>query len=188
LNEEQRAALLSLVTDFPRLWDDPHTAHRERKRMVRLLVEDVTLIRDQKVTFHIRFKGGAHKTVMLPLPQNAWQQRLTRREVVEEIDRLLDQYHEVEIAAILNERGYRSGKGCLFSASIVGRIRSRYRLRNRFDRMREAGLLTVKEMANLLAVSEATVKSWKNHGMVAAHAYKPRAGRAGPCGFHVSGC
>ena len=125
LNEEQRATLFSLVTDFPRLWRDPHTAYRDRKRMVRLLVEDVTLTRDQKITLHIRFKGGACKTVMVPLPQNAWQQRLTRRDVVEEVDRLLDQYHEVEIAAILNEHGFRSGKGSLFSAFIVGRIRSR---------------------------------------------------------------
>jgi hypothetical protein len=67
--------------------------------------------------------------------------RLTSHEVVEEIDRLLDQYNEVEIAEILNRRGYRSGKGCLFSTSIVSRIRSRYGLKNRFDRMREAGLL-----------------------------------------------
>jgi DNA invertase Pin-like site-specific DNA recombinase len=174
LNEEQRAALSSLVADFSRLWQDPHTAYRDRKRMVRLLVEDVTLKRDQKITLHIRFKGGACKTVMVPLPHNAWQQRLTRREVVEEIDRLLGHYHEVEIAAILNERGYRSGKGCRFRASIVRRIRTRYGLKDRFDRMREAGLLTVKEMARLLAVSEATVKTWKNHGILAAHAYNDR--------------
>jgi len=174
LNEEQRATLFSLVTDFPRLWRDPHTAYRDRKRMVRLLVEDVTLTRDQKITLHIRFKGGACKTVMVPLPQNAWQQRLTRRDVVEEIDRLLDQYHDVEIAAILNEHGFRSGKGCLFSASIVARIRRNYGLKNRFDRMRQTGLLTVKEMATVLAVSQGTVKTWKNHGMLAAHAYNDR--------------
>lgn len=174
LNEEERAALFALVADFPRLWRDPHTAHRERKRMVRLLVEDVTLIRDQKITLHIRFKGGAQKTITLPLPQNAWQLRLTRHDVVEEINRLLDQYNYVEIAEILNKGSYRSGKGCLFNACIVARIRSRYGLKNRFDRMRESGLLTVKEMAQLLVVSEGTVKTWKNHGMLTAHAYNDR--------------
>src|SRR5262249_47915168 len=40
-NEEQRAAILSLATDFPRLWRDPNTPDRDRKRMVRLLLEDV---------------------------------------------------------------------------------------------------------------------------------------------------
>jgi hypothetical protein len=174
LNEEQRAALFSLVTDFPRLWRDPNTAHRERKRMARLLVEDVTLTRNQKITLQIRFKGGAHKTVTLSLPPNAWQQRATRREVVEEIDRLLDQYHELEIATILNKRGYRSGEGHLFSSYIVGRVRSRYGLKNRFDRLREAGLLTLQEMANLLGVSIGTVKTWKNHGLLAAQAYNDR--------------
>ena len=174
LNEEQRSALLSLVTDFPHLWRNPQTAHRDRKRMIRLLLEDVTLKRDQKITLHIRFKGGAQKTITLPLPQNAWQLRLTRHDVVEEINRLLDQYNYVEIAEILNKAGYRSGKGCLFNACIVARIRSRYGLKNRFDRMRESGLLTVKEMAQLLAVSEGTVKTWKNHGMLAAHAYNDR--------------
>jgi hypothetical protein len=174
LNKEERKALFSLVTDFPRLWRDPHTSDRDRKRMVRLLIEDVTLTRDQKITLRIRFKGGAHKSIMIPLSPNAWQQRLTPQEVVEEIDRFLGQYYEVEIAEILNKRGYRSGEGCLFNASIVCRIRSRYGLKSRFDRMREAGLLTVKEMAHLLAVSEGTVKTWKNHGILTAHAYNDR--------------
>ena len=43
--------------------------------MVHLMVEDVTLSREQKITLHIRFKGGVHKTVLLPLPSNAWQRR-----------------------------------------------------------------------------------------------------------------
>jgi hypothetical protein len=40
--------------------------------------------------------------------------------------------------------------------------------------MRQTGLLTVKEMATVLAVSQGTVKTWKNHGMLAAHAYNDR--------------
>ena len=93
---------------------------------------------------------------------------------MEEIDRLLDQYHEVEIAEILNERGYRSGKGCLFSAQIVRRIRDRYGLIHRFDRLRDAGLLTLQEMAKLLDVTEQTIKTWKNYGLLAAQAYNER--------------
>jgi hypothetical protein len=48
LTEEQRAAILALASDFPRLWRDPTTPDRERKRMIRLLMEDVTLNRDQQ--------------------------------------------------------------------------------------------------------------------------------------------
>jgi hypothetical protein len=43
LNAQQREQVMALVADFPRLWRDPATPHRERKRMVWLLLEDVTL-------------------------------------------------------------------------------------------------------------------------------------------------
>jgi len=90
LSGEQRAAILALAADFPKLWRDPNTPDRERKRMTRLLVEDVTLLRAEKIVLHIRFKGGATKTLTVPLPLNAWQQRATSPEVIREIDRLLD--------------------------------------------------------------------------------------------------
>ena len=44
VDAEARARILALATDFPRLWHDPHTPDRERKRMVRLLIDDVTLL------------------------------------------------------------------------------------------------------------------------------------------------
>ena len=46
---EQRAGILQLATDFPRLWSDPNTPDRERKRMLRLLLEDVTLLRGEQL-------------------------------------------------------------------------------------------------------------------------------------------
>jgi hypothetical protein len=45
LHPEQRQQVMTLVADFPRLWHDPATPQRERKRMVRLLLEDVTLLK-----------------------------------------------------------------------------------------------------------------------------------------------
>ena len=69
LNAEQREQVMALVADFPRLWRDPATPHRERKRMVRLLLEDVTLIKADEVIAQIRFRGGATHTLRLPLPK-----------------------------------------------------------------------------------------------------------------------
>ena len=42
VTDEQRAKILALATDFPRLWRDPATSVREKKRMMRLLIADVT--------------------------------------------------------------------------------------------------------------------------------------------------
>jgi hypothetical protein len=60
--------------------------------MIRLLLEDVTLVCGEEVTLQIRFKGGATKNLMVTAPLNAWQQRATNPAVVKEIDRLLDHH------------------------------------------------------------------------------------------------
>lgn len=171
LDDQQRAAILSLATNFPQLWRDPSTPDRERKRMVRLLLEDVTLTREDYLTLHIRFKGGARGIVQLPLPLRSWEQRQTRREVVALIDRLLDQYTYPEIAATLNNQGLQSGEGKPFTARIVARIQRAYRLMPRYDRLRKAGMLTVEEMAKVLGISPQRVKIWNRHGLIHGHAY-----------------
>ena len=171
LDEQQRAAILSLATNFPQLWRDPSTPDRERKRMVRLLLEDVTLIRQDHLTLHLRFKGGAHRSVQLPLPLRSWEQRQTRRDVVTEIDRLLDHHTYPEIAAVLNNRAMQSGEGKPFTARIVARIQRSYQLTPRYDRLRKAGMLTVEEMAKVLEINPQRVKIWNRHGLIRGHAY-----------------
>src|SRR5438874_4532005 len=91
---------MTLVADFPRMWQDPATPQRERKRMVRLLLEDVTLLKADEVIAQLRFRGGAPQTLRLPLPLSAPELRKTRPAVVAEIDRLLDKYTDLEIAEI----------------------------------------------------------------------------------------
>jgi hypothetical protein len=63
--------LLALATDFPAIWDDPRTLQRERKRMIGLLIEDVTLIKQREITAAVRFRGGATTTLTLPRPLTA---------------------------------------------------------------------------------------------------------------------
>ena len=181
LSDQQRAAILSLATDFPRLWRDPNTPDRERKRMIRLLLEDVTLVRGEKITLHIRFKGGATKTLMVPAPLNAWQQRATNSAVVKEIDRLLDHHTYPQIASILNERGLRSGEGKTFSVRIVARIQKRYGLMPRYDRLRKAGMLTVEEMAALLGITTFSPGTWVSHASRLCECWAPLRLPAPPC-------
>jgi len=171
-SEEQRQAILALATDFPRLWRDPNTPDRERKRMARLLIEDVTLLRArQQIELHLRFRGGADQTLMLPNPLRAWEIRRTCSEVVAEVDRLLNEHTYSEAAAILNARGLHSGTGQPFTARYIARIQLRYGLKPRYDRLRDKGLLTVDEMAQALAVHPKTVKTWAAYGMLRSHAY-----------------
>jgi hypothetical protein len=87
VDEAQRARIEALASDFPRLWQDAKTPDRERKRMVRLILEDVTLIKRDQITMHVRFKGGATRSFTLPRPLRAHELRKTSEAVIREIDR-----------------------------------------------------------------------------------------------------
>lgn len=174
VDEEERRRILALATDFPRLWQDPRTSDRDRKRMVRLIIEDVTLLKKENITAHVRFKGGASRTLTLPLPLSAQQLYQTDPAVVAEIDRLLDDYTDGEIARILNERGLRSGHGNRFDRLMVRKVRLAYGLKDTYSRLRDRGLLTLDEMAAALGVSTSTVKVWRRHGLLRAHAYNDK--------------
>ncbi len=174
LDEKKRAEVLALAKDFPRLWHEPKTPQRERKRMVRLMLEDVTLIKREKITVHVRFKGGAAKTLTLPKPLSGVEAKRTSPQVVAEIDQLLDHYTHAQIAAILNQRDLLSGDGKHFHYLIVRKVRLAYGLKSRYDRLQEAGMLTRDEIAGMLKVSTSTVKRWRRHGLLRAHAYNDR--------------
>jgi DNA invertase Pin-like site-specific DNA recombinase len=169
VSEPQRASIMALAHDFPRLWQNPKTPDRERKRLVRLLLEDVTLIQNEQITAHVRFKGGITKTLTALRPLNSWQARMTPAEVVAEIDRLLEHYTENEIAGILNKRGIPSGEGKPFNSRAVARVRRNYQLKSRYDRLREKGLLTIEEMADRLKLSPLWVRAWGAKGLLKAY-------------------
>lgn len=174
LDKEQRARILALATNFPRLWNDPRTPDRERKRMARLLIDDVTLLKADDVTLQIRFRGGATRTLAVPLPRPSWMMRRTSPEVVDTVNRLLDDHTDAEIAKLLNDRGMTSGTGKPFHAHIVARIRDEYGLRDRHTRLRARGLLEEHEVARRLHVEPSTIKIWRRAGLLVAHRYNDK--------------
>jgi DNA invertase Pin-like site-specific DNA recombinase len=174
LDDAQREQILALTADFPRLWNDSKTPQRERKRMVRLLIEDVTLTKSDGIGVGIRFRGGATRSLTLPLAKSGWQLRQTPADVVAAIDALLDHHTEGQIATILNERGLVSGEGKPFSAKIVKNIRRAYKLEHRYQRLRDSGMLTVREMADRLNVDPMTVKIWNRSGLLRGYAYNDK--------------
>ena len=172
LGPEQRERIAALATDFPAIWSATGTSYRDRKRMLRLLIEDVTLVKGQEaIAVHVRFRGGGTRSVSLPRPVPAWKSWLTPTETVAQVDSLLAQHTEAEIATILNERGFRSGQGHRFHSKIVSNIRVRYRLKSRYDRLRERGMVTAEELSQSNGISRETVLRWRKQGLVQAHAY-----------------
>ena len=119
LDAETRRHVLELVEQFPRIWTDPRVDMREKKRILRLLITDVTLVKSDKITVHVRLSGGAARTLVLDRPLPIAQIRKFKPELVAEVDRLLDRYCDREIADIFNERGIQTWDGQTFNRSIV---------------------------------------------------------------------
>jgi DNA invertase Pin-like site-specific DNA recombinase len=174
LDEAQKGQIRALADDFPRVWRDPGTEQRERKRLLRLVIEDVTLLKDEKLHVHVRFRGGRTRTLMLSRPRCSWELHQTDPAVIEEIDRLLEQCTTREVAEQLNERGLHSGWARAFHSRMVERLRRDYGLKSRYERLRSAGMLTLQEMAERLDVQPCTVKRWRQQGRLTGHLYSDR--------------
>ena len=176
LKNAQQKEVLKLAKDFPKLWKNPRTPVREKKRMIRFLIENVTMIRGENITLHVRFKGGATKTLKIPLPLKGWQYNLTDQKIVEIVDELLPDHTYSEIATILDKRGYKSGQGHRIDRNVVKGITHKYKLKTRFARLRATGKLTVDEVASLLGVTAATVRRWAKKDLIKTYPYNDRNG------------
>jgi len=160
---------------FLALWSDPRTPQRERKRMVRLLLDDVTLARGDQIMVHVRFRGGQTTSIEVPAPLTAPDLRRTLPEIVSEVDRLLDHHTDAGLAAALNEAGLVSGTGQAFHAGIIFHVRHTYSLRSREDRLRELGWVGVGEIARHLGVCTSTIKSWYHAGLPVGTPFNDKA-------------
>jgi DNA invertase Pin-like site-specific DNA recombinase len=169
LTEQHKARVRALAADFPKLWTDPATPPRERKRVARLLIEDVTLDRTDRIHLHVRLRGGQTISLTTPIPLRAWQARQSHPDTLALLDRLLDTHTDAETAEQLNHAGHLSGTGKPFTAAIVLHLRRNHGLPSHADRLRAQGLLTLGEIAERLGLHPSTIKAWQRAGLLAAH-------------------
>jgi DNA invertase Pin-like site-specific DNA recombinase len=169
LTEEHKARIRALAADFPALWSDPNTPQRERKRIARLLIEDVTLAKTDQIHLHVRFGGGQTRSLTIPTPPNAWQARQTDPDTLALLDRLLDDHTDAEVAAELNAAGRCSGEGKPFTPRIVLGLRRAHNLPSHRERLRAKGLLTIGETAGCLGVHPTTARAWHRAGLLTSH-------------------
>jgi hypothetical protein len=163
LSALEQQAIADLVEDFPRVWKDPRTSDRDRKRMVRLLLEDVTLVQHQEViTAQVRFKGGATETLTVAVSNG----RRHPPQLIALIDQLLEDYTDAEVAERLNQRGWRTFDGRLFHARRVLSLRRYHQLKDHGTRLRQRGLLCADEAAKAYGVCRQTLMAWGRAGLI----------------------
>ena len=166
LDESVRHRILDLATDFPRLWNNPATPSREKKRMVRLLIEDVTLTRHgDHAHVGVRLRGGATRELDVSL-QAAEHPAKFPSAIVAEIRELLHHHTDAQVAAILNRHGRTGSRGQPFNTSMIAHVRHRRRLKTQRKMLRKKGMMTTSELAELLSISQDRVRTLATKGMV----------------------
>ena len=110
----------------------------------------------------------------MALPRPFAQSRLTPTETLAEIDRLLEEYTDEEVARQLNASGRRTFAGLPFQAVHVAALRRGHGLKDRFMRLREAGMLTAEELAARLGVTAQTIWRWYHRGLIQGARYNDR--------------
>jgi len=126
LTEAQREKILALAQDLPRLWRADTTSNSQRKEVLRLLIEDVTLANVDEpwsISVAIRWKTGAltrHRAKrLLRHPQT------TAPEVIARIETLWKENTDAEIATVLNAEGHQSGYRKPFTPGMIAHLRNR---------------------------------------------------------------
>jgi hypothetical protein len=186
LTDEQQAKVRALAADLPAVWANPATPIRERKRLIRLLATDVTLINtDEQITAHVRLSGGQQHTLQVPRPLRAWEAHTTPPPTIALIDQLLDEHTYDETVTILNNKRLTGGWGKPFTVVSLTQLCKNRGIPSHHDRLRAQGMLTLEEIAAQLGVSAQTVKIWQRRGQITgrridgrrAHLYHPGQNR-----------
>lgn len=169
LTTEQKDRALALAQDLPRLWAAPSTQAKDRKRMLRLLLKEVTVEKQRlqsQIVLHVRWQGGAVEDIRIDLIPPVYDQFRYSDEVVEKVRELAQHLNDEQIANALNQEGVRPSKGQRFTANAIRWIR--YRRRIKGPQLKQAEELTVQDVAEMFGVGLHIVYDWIDNGTVQA--------------------
>jgi DNA invertase Pin-like site-specific DNA recombinase/predicted DNA-binding transcriptional regulator AlpA len=180
LEPEQRSSLLRMGDDIRQVWFAPSTAHRDRKELLRTLVEDVTIAvyRDEyRARLVLRWRGGALTELDVDLPRSRPATVRTDEGTLDLLRRLATHYNDSIIAGILNRQQRTTARGLRFTANAVGNLRRHWQI-PRFEPSTdpaEGDLVNVRQAAAVLGVAPSTVHRWLNDGFLAGEQLTPAA-------------
>src|SRR5215472_6466487 len=180
ISQAERNRLLALGPDLAAVWNAPTTTPRDRKELLRTLIEDVTIKVDRdKAAAHLalRWKGGALNEIDLTLPRSRPATVHTGEDTIALLRRLAVHYPDGVIAGILNRQERATAYGHRFTAGRVGNLRRHWGIPC-FEPTAcapEGELLTIKKAALVLGVAPSTIHRLLNDGIIAGEQLTPGA-------------
>jgi DNA invertase Pin-like site-specific DNA recombinase len=180
LSPEEKKKLRHLGSDLHQVWAAPTTTDRDRKELLRALLEEVIVTvnkPERSAHLTLRWKGGALNEIDLALPRMKPRGLHTDEDTICLLRRLTVHYPDGIIAGILNRQGRRTASGERFTANHVSSLR-RYRQIPCYEPPTEAPtgeLATIRKAAAILGVYTSTIHRWLNDGFIAGEQVTPGA-------------
>jgi hypothetical protein len=180
LSEEEKKKISSLGSDLRKVWTAPTTTVRDRKELLRSLLDEVIVTLDRperRVHLTLRWRGGTLTEVDLSLPRMKPRGLHTDEDTISLLRRLAVHYPDDVIAGILNRQERRTASGDRFTALHVGSLR-RYRNIPRYEPPAEPPIgqvVPIRQAARILGVNTSTIHRWLNDGFIAGEQITPGA-------------
>lgn len=180
LTDQQRERIHALGTDLSRAWEAPTTADRDRKQLLRTLLEEVNVSVDR--TEHLahlilRWKGGLISAVDVHLWRSRQPAIRTEEDTIALVRRLAQHYPDAIIAGVLNRQGRRTATGLRFTTNRVGNLRRHWQIPcfRAPENPPAEEPVTVQKAAEILSVAPSTVHRWLADGFIAGEQITPGA-------------
>lgn len=119
-----RAVLVSLAQDLPKVWHAPSTDMRLKQRIVRILIQEVVANVDEaqrSIDLVIHWTGGRHSELHVKRNPTGRHGRSTSLEAISVVRQMATTFSDEQIAVTLNRLGLRTGPGNTWTE---GRVRS----------------------------------------------------------------
>ena len=180
LSQEEKNKIRALGSDLRNVWAAPTTTDRDRKEVLRTLLEEVIVTVDRpahQAHLTIRWRGGKLTEIDLPLPRSQPRGLRTDEDTISLLPRLAALYTDDVIAGILNHQGRKTASGERFTANQVGSLR-RYRGIPRFrpsEQSTQGDVVPIRKAAQILGMNTSTIHRWLAEGFIAGEQVTPFA-------------
>jgi DNA invertase Pin-like site-specific DNA recombinase len=170
LDEIDRERLLALGRDLSHAWDNSGVTIETRKKIVRLLISEIVVdVIDDTVRLTIHWQGGDHTRLDVKKNKVGQTRWVTDTSVVELVQALARHMSDMSIATVLNRAGKSTGRGNGWTRSRVCSLRNQQGIAPYVIGEREGrGEATLREAAELLAISPSTTLRMINNGLLPA--------------------
>lgn len=172
LSDEKKTEIRQIASDFPNIWKHEATSHRDKKRMTRLLIEDVTLKRqNNQVEVFVRFKAGAIERKSCTIPHSGYVRHVIQPELIQTIEKLAETHTAGETAKQLNAVGAKHPTLGRFDTNAVVYLCKCFGITTRYQRLRAKGYQSQEEVAEKFRVETQTVRRWRKLGWISGEHY-----------------